>query len=321
MVMTALRVILTGASSFTGSHFVRALSDAGHDVVATMTRASADEYEGVRRERVELVSKHAAEILWGASFGDEAFIEWIESAGMDVLCHHAADVTDYKSDDFDYRRALSTNTRNAKRVVEALASNGGRALVLTGSVFEGGEGAGSEGLPHFSPYGLSKALTSHAFAFECERAGLPMGKFVIPNPFGPLEEPRFTNYLMKSWFAGETPSVRTPAYVRDNIHVDLLAKSYASFVVEASSSEGFTKLNPCGYIESQGAFAERVAREMRTRLDMPCEVDLMEQTDFPEPRVRINTDAPDARALGFDESRAWDAFASFYAQKFAGAKS
>lgn len=318
--MNPMRILLTGASSFTGCHFVRALAESGHEVVATMTRASAHEYEGVRRERVELVEKHASEVLWGASFGDEAFIEWVEAGAVDVLCHHAADVTDYKSDDFDYRRALATNTREAKRVVEALSGNGGRALVLTGSVFEGGEGAGSEGLPHFSPYGLSKALTSEAFAFECERAGLPMGKFVIPNPFGPLEEPRFTNYLMKTWHAGETPSVRTPAYVRDNIHVGLLAKAYAFFVREAAASDGFTGLNPCGYIESQGAFAERVAREMRSRLGLSCELELLEQTDFPEPRVRINTDVPDAEALEFDESAAWDAFAEFYARKYAEAK-
>ena len=92
-------------------------------------------------------------------------------------------------------------------------------MLLSGSVFEGGEGAGSQGLPDFSPYGLSKALTARMFAYYCQRAGVGLGKFVIPNPFGPLEEPRFTAYLMKTWLAGATAVCSSPAYVRDNIHV------------------------------------------------------------------------------------------------------
>ena len=61
------------------------------------------------------------------------------------------------------------------------------------------------------------------------RAGIGLGKFVIPNPFGPYEEPRFTAYLIKNWLAGATPNCSSPAYVRDNIHVSLLAKVYARF--------------------------------------------------------------------------------------------
>ena len=83
-------------------------------------------------------------------------------------------------------------------------------MLLSGSVFEGGEGAGSQGLPDFSPYGLSKALTAQVFRFDCGRAGLGLGKFVIPNPFGPYEEPRFTAYLMKNWLAGEHAELLQP---------------------------------------------------------------------------------------------------------------
>ena len=40
---------------------------------------------------------------------------------------------------------------------------------------------------------------------------------MIPNPFGPYEEPRFMAYLMKTWLKGEVARVQTPRYVRDNI--------------------------------------------------------------------------------------------------------
>jgi hypothetical protein len=153
------------------------------------------------------------------------------------------------------------------------------------------------------------------FRHHCARAGLSLGKFVIPNPFGPWEEPRYTSYLMKAWLEGGTPSCASPAYVRDNIHVSLLARCYARFVADLPTAPGFTRLNPSGYAESQGAFTRRIAEEMRPRLGLPCPVELKVQTDFPEPRVRINTDIPDARALAWDEAAAWDEMAAWYRRR------
>ena len=111
-----------------------------------------------------------------------------------------------------------------------MAGSGCRRIVLTGSFFEPGEGAGSDECRAFSPYGLSKGLTAELVAFRAAEAGMHLGKFVIPNPFGPMEDPRFPAYLIRTWAAGETPAVNTPAYVRDNIHVSLLARVYADFV-------------------------------------------------------------------------------------------
>ena len=103
----------------------------------------------------------------GCSFGDERFLALIREGGWDLLCHHAADVTNYKSPDFDAVAALRNNTHNLPAVLEALGAAGCRRVLLTGSVFEGGEGAGSQGLPDFSPYGLSKALTAQVFRYYC----------------------------------------------------------------------------------------------------------------------------------------------------------
>ena len=55
-------------------------------------------------------------------------------------------------------------------------------------------------------------MTASAAQFYAEREGA-LEKFVIPNPFGPYEEPRFTAYLMRTWLAGETAHVQTPRYV------------------------------------------------------------------------------------------------------------
>ena len=305
-----MKILLTGGSSFTGFWFIRELAAAGHDITAVFRKRAEEYSDEVRRQRVALASK-ASRPIHGCSFGDVRFLTLIGEGGWDLLCHHGADVTNYKSPNFDTVAALRTNTHNLSTVLEALRAAGCRRLLLTGSVFEGGEGAGSEGLPDFSPYGLSKALTVQMFRYYCARTGLGLGKFVIPNPFGPYEEPRFTAYLMKNWLAGATPICSSPTYVRDNIHVSLLAKVYARFAVEFPAN-GFSRINPSGYAESQGAFTLRLAQEMRPRLGLPCLVELQKQIDFPEPRVRINTDVPDVDAFGWDEPAAWDAMAYYY---------
>jgi nucleoside-diphosphate-sugar epimerase len=154
-------------------------------------------------------------------------------------------------------------------------------------------------------------MTAQVFQYYCGRFGLGLGKFVIPNPFGPYEEPRFTSYLLRAWLKGETPTCSTPEYVRDNIHVSLLAKGYVEFVRQTNNS-GVARLNPSGYVETQGAFALRVAKEMQPRLGLSCAVDFPKQIDFPEPRVRINTLPLDGRFPTWEESKAWDELADFY---------
>ncbi|HSZ59185.1 MAG TPA: NAD(P)-dependent oxidoreductase [Tepidisphaeraceae bacterium] len=309
-----MRILFTGASSFTGYWFVKELAAAGYDVTATF-RQPALQYTDVRKRRVEGLAG-CCRAIHGASFGTPEFLDLLKSSSFDLLCHHAADVTNYKGPDFNAVEALATNTRNITSVLNAFHTAGGRRVVLTGSVFENDEGAGSEDLPAFSPYGLSKALTAQSFRYYARVAGIGLGKFVIPNPFGPFEEPRFTAYLVKNWHAGKTPAVETPAYVRDNIHVALLAKAYVRFV-ERSPGQGFEKMNPSGYVESQGEFALRFAREMRPRLGLSCDVELKVQTQFTEPRIRINTEPADAIVPGWNERDAWDAVAEYYRGIFA----
>jgi len=306
-----VKILLTGASSFTGHWFARELAAAGHAVTATFRKPAADYPDAVRRRRVERVVEVCTPDV-GASFGDDAFLSLVKEGKFDLLAHHAADVTNYKSPDFDAAAALANNVRRLDAVLAAFHASGGRRVLLTGSVFESGEGRGTQGLPDFSPYGLSKTMTAQAFRSYCGRAGVHLGKFVIPNPFGAWEEPRFTMYLMKEWLAGRKANCASPDYVRDNIHVTLLAKAYARFAAQLPATPGFSKTNPSGYAESQGKFTLRVAEAMRSRLGLPCAVELAEQRDFPEPRERVNTDPVDAKALGTSEAAAWDEMAAWY---------
>jgi UDP-glucose 4-epimerase len=305
-----VKILLTGASSFTGLWFAKELSKAGHEVLATFTKNSIDDYDGIRKERISLLLKDITPVF-NCRFGDNDFMEIIKSR-IDVLCHHGADVTNYKSNSFDIAAALKNNTNNIISVIEAIANSKCSSIVYTGSVFENNEGKGSLPLRAFSPYGLSKNFTYETLKFFCEINKVKLGKFVIPNPFGPYEEARFTSFLIQNWFKGNTPQIKTPAYIRDNIHVDLLAKSYSAFVGSVfNNNDMYKKVNPSCYTETQGLFAKRFASEMGKRLNIPCGLELMTQTDFSEPLERINTDKV-LNSFNWNETSVWDNLAEYY---------
>lgn len=304
-----MRILFTGASSFTGFWFVSQLAKAGHTIIAPLRGAISD-YTGVRRQRIELISKSAT-LIENCAFGTDVFMTQFKDE-IDVLCHHAAEVSNYKSLDFNIAEALKRNTLNLQEVLRVARSQNLKAVVLTGSVFEPDEGTGNAPMRAFSPYGLSKGLTAQVFKYWCNELTIPLAKFVIPNPFGPWEDERFCAYLMRCWLQRQSAVINTPGYVRDNIHVSLLALAYSDLVSKVEALPIYSRLGPSGYVESQGAFAQRFAREIGARLQISAEVHLAVQTEFPEPVIRINTDIPDHQRLGWSEQSAWDELANYY---------
>ena len=309
-----MNILFTGASSFTGFWFVKTLAAAGHEMVCPVT-SGLENYTDIRRQRVEQL-RPFCRFIPHAPFGSDNFLNTIREHQFDLLCHHGAEVADYRSAGFDTLRALQNNTFNLRAVLAAAKARGLKAVVLTGTVFEPDEGRGDKPLRAFSPYALSKAMTFQCFRYYCHEAGEPLGKFVIPNPFGPFEKRRFTAYLMENWRAGRPAEVKTPDYRRDNIHVDLLAAAYAQFAGRvAGMKTSCVKNNPSGYVGKQGGFARRVAREVKARLGWACELKLAKQADFSEPLDRTNTEPAAKLVPEWDEQKAWDAFVDFYAAK------
>lgn len=307
-----MRVLLTGASSFTGLWFAKALAEAGHSVVA-VARGGAYA-DPLRQARMALVAE-VAEVVREAPFGTGAFLAALKDKGpFDVLGLHGAEVGDYKSPTYDLEAAVAANAFNAPAVLAAAAAQGATRVVLTGSVFEPGEGQGTLPLVSFSPYGTSKARTEEVLKPQIAAPGLDYAKFVIPNPFGPWEEKRFQRLVMTRWSKREPVHIDQALYVRDNIPVDLLARAYAA----TAEGDFGAYCAPSCYAGPVGAFFQRMARETRARTGWACTLTLAETQAFAEPWERTNRTVLDTAALGWSEAAFWDAYVDHYARPPAG---
>ena len=161
---------------------------------------------------------------------------------------------------------------------------------------------------------MSKRLTFELLRYWGDVVGAPVSKFVIANPFGPFEEARFVAHAVETWAKGEAVEVGTPNYLRDNIHVDLLALAYAQFVGEAGAGTRGAAARPLRlHGDARRLRAAPCARTRAPARRRGAGRRSPSSGSFAEPQARINTDLIDAAALGWREDKAWDALAGFTA--------
>ena len=198
---------------------------------------------------------------------------------------------------------MDQNAKNLLSVLTTLKSKGCGRIIVSGSVFEPFEGGETEGIAH-SLYGLSKGLTSQVFHAYARSLGLAIGKFVIPNPFGPLEEFRFTSYLAHSWLNQKIPMLINPYNICDNIPIELLSDAYVSF-----SESNQTVCRPSGFVETQREFANRFASAMRPRLGLTCHFMTSKEASSQSAFKRFNQQD---MVHHWDETVFWDRLAKYY---------
>lgn len=300
-----MRVLLTGASSLTGAWMAAACVNAGLDVHVAL-RSDPRSYTGFRARRLAMLGDS---VRWhsGIRHGDSTLARLIPGVRPDVLAYHAHPMTGFRGADYDYLGAAAEMTADLDSELRALADCGA-SVVYTGTVYEPGAQSGPGAHPAVSRYGISKRIVYEALRLGAAGVGVPVYRFVVPNPFGPLEEGRFGNHLAELWGRGETPVVRTPDYIRDNIPVAELGDRFAGFLRAGHGRP--VVLEPSGYVESQGHFAERLAREVGARLGRTLPIDSVRKAPYPEPMV-ITGDGMPSASLAANEERHWSAYAAF----------
>lgn len=227
-----MKVVVTGAAGFIGSHLTEALIGAGHQVVGI--DCFTDYYSRADKE-ANLAGPRA---LPGFSFVEaDLRTDALEPIldGADAVVNEAATPGLVLSWD-DFERYQSTNLSAVKRLIDAsLAVGVGHLVQASTSSVYGAEATGSEDAPCLpvSPYGVTKLAAEHLLRAHSETFGLPITILRYFSIYGPRQRPDMAYRIFcERLLRGDTITVfgdggqsRSNTYVADCVAATVMALS------------------------------------------------------------------------------------------------
>ncbi len=183
-----MKVVVTGAAGFIGSHLCEALLDGGHEVVGI--DCFTDYYARTDKESnlVDALAQPGFSFV-EADLRSDALEPLLN--GADVVVNEAATPGLVLSWD-DFERYQSTNLSAVKRLVDACIAVGVGHLVQasTSSVY-GAEATGPEASPCLpvSPYGVTKLAAEHLLLAHAATFDLPLTILRYFSIYGPRQRP------------------------------------------------------------------------------------------------------------------------------------
>lgn len=183
-----MKVVVTGAAGFIGSHLCEALLESGHEVLGI--DCFTDYYARADKE----ANLTAALALPGFTFVEaDLRTDALEPLldGADAVVNEAATPGLVLSwDDFD--RYQSTNLSAVKRLVDAcIAVNVGHVVQASTSSVYGAEATGPEEAPCLpvSPYGVTKLAAEHLLRAYAASFEIPLTILRYYSIYGPRQRP------------------------------------------------------------------------------------------------------------------------------------
>ena len=294
--MLEINVLLTGVTSFSGSHFAFELLKSGHNVVG-FTR-NKNSWSKEQNHRISWIKKQFPKFEILSS--DET--SKLKSAKISTICLHGANCENYQSLDFNVEVAIHEYFKVANLLLNTYPSAN---VFHTGTFSEPNESIGNLPRRSFNPYSTSKTKIWKILNETTQN--IKLAKYVMPNPFGPLESRRFTDYLIRSWALNQEALIKFPFYVRDYVPIDLLRKHYVRSLESFEKNDALVRrFYPSMYAETNEAFAYRykIELELRTNLSPKLKSDL--NSKHTEPMIRINSENCRLTVDSWNETKSWD---------------
>jgi nucleoside-diphosphate-sugar epimerase len=307
-----MKVAISGATSYTGACIAEAFGTHGH-VTTALCQAELTAYSGVKRLRLERIVRAGVELVCGLRAEDGSIADFLGSRRFDVWVHHHHAMERFRAPDYDVARARAVGIEPLDDIVDALARSGGRAVLLSGTYFEPGEGGRPSDAPS-TPYAESKRELSEALAARTANAGLSFAKIVIPAPTGALENAdRLTPQLITTAEKRVPFPLRSPASVMDMIPGEALAEVYVRAAREALDYALAAPriYRPSGRVVTALDWAETVRSELLRPLSLAFALELaIPELSEQAPPVTFRNSASEALAID------WPAFFTRYAREW-----
>ncbi len=243
-------VVITGSSSFLGSHIARYFAEKGHRVVATHSRPLGS-YSGIEAERLALAAAAGVQFELLDMTDAPAAGELIQRLEPAWWVSHAGWVQDYTSDNYDLVRGHVTHLTSYDTVVRSLKEYGAAGILSTGSSMEysaaSAECHEDDRAWPTTPYGLSKLCKTIRLQQLAQQHELPIRVARVFTPYGLHDTPaKLMATVGAALLRGQPVAVGAESSARDFIWVRDVCRAYLSLLHDLSRPSLFDVFNVSG---------------------------------------------------------------------------
>jgi UDP-glucose 4-epimerase len=278
-----MKLLFLGASSFTGYHFVKKISETNqYKIYCTLTK-NLNQYDSIRLRRIKSLNKKKnIFFIRNIKFGDKKFMHLIKKNSFNILCMHHAETLNYNDDKkFNFKKSIKKNVKNINNVFQIL--NKKTRIMISNTIFQEIK---SKNYTPVNNYGKSKSITYEKIKEVCAKFNLKYKSIFITNPWGIYEEKKLNYYLIKNWLQNKEAVVNYPKYVRDNIHIDKLTKNYIKMIFSKSKKINYF---PSGYCSLNEEFINALKKKFEKYFHKKVYIRYNYNLKHTQPMIRINS--------------------------------